>query len=265
MNKITYLITGATGGIGQALIARLATHNARVIAVSRSTDKLQNLVQQYQEKNLELLTYCVDINQFTEQDKLIKEIRHDNINIDYFIHLAGVQYFSQFEQLEVTQIQDQVHVNLTVPMVLTNKILPILKKQTSAHIAYIGSTFGSIGFPDFSAYCASKFGIRGFCESLRRELKDSHIKVSYIAPRATNTNMNSSDLQEFAKQTNMNMDEPEIVAGQIIHAIHSGKKNHFIGFPERFFVKINAFLPSLVDSALGKKHKIATQILNRQR
>jgi len=147
-------------------------------------------------------------------------------------------------------------VNLLAPMWLTRAMLPVMQEQNSGHIVNVGSIFGSIGFAYFTTYSATKFGLRGFSEALRRELADTGIKVSYIAPRAVKTPMNSDVVMRMGEATKMNMDEPELVVAKIIEAIESDKKDAYFGFPESLFVRINALLPRIVDGSLAAQNRI---------
>src|SRR5690606_22629139 len=103
---------------------------------------------------------------------------------------AGVMDFSLFRQQDSQAITHTIQLNLLAQMLLTQSLLPLLEKPLEASLVFVGSTLGSIGHPGFTAYCASKFGLRGFAESLRRELADTAIQVHYLAPRATNTGLN---------------------------------------------------------------------------
>ena len=117
----------------------------------------------------------------------------------------------------------------------------------------LGSTFGSIGYPGFSAYCASKFALRGFSEALRRELADTRVKVLYFAPRATRTSMNAANVVAMNDELHQAMDEPQEVAQQLLQAIRREDDEHYLGWPEKFFVRLNSLLPRVVDQALRKQ------------
>ena len=155
-------------------------------------------------------------------------------------------------------------INLLSPILLCQEMLPLLGKQAVARIINIGSTFGSIGYPGFSAYCASKFGLRGFTEALRRELDGSAVQVSYIAPRATRTELNSDAVVAMNAELGTAMDDPDAVAAAVIRSIvGSRRSDQYIGWPEKLFVRINALLPGLVDNSLRKQlpviRRFATQ------
>lgn len=266
MNK-SYLILGASGGIGSALSKKLNTEGNQLILVSRTQQSLDSLLQQLNNSatdtnNASIHGMVADISTLAGIKQLVDDLRSAHLSLDYVINLAGSQQFNGLEQQSDAAIETQIYVNLTAPILLSKHLLPLLKaQQQPSCLINIGSTFGSIGFPNFAPYCASKFGLRGFSEALRRELSGTNIRVSYIAPRATDTKMNSANLHAFAKQTKMQMDSPVFVADEIIKAIKHNKKNYLIGAKERFFAMINALFPALVDNELIKQHAIATTIL----
>ena len=136
-----------------------------------------------------------------------------------------------------------------------------LGTRNSGQIVNIGSIFASINFAHFASYSSSKSGLKSLSESLRRELSDYQISITYIAPRAVKTPLNSGKVLELANKTNMNMDLPELVVEKIINSIAEDKKDVYIGFPESFFVRVNALFPRIVDVALAKNDRIARSII----
>jgi short-subunit dehydrogenase len=110
--------------------------------------------------------------------------------------------------------------------------------------------FGSLGYPGFAAYSASKFAMRGFTEALRRELADSSIRVHYFAPRATRTGMNASAVERMNAELKVAMDLPGPVAAAACDVLEAGRTSAVFGWPEKLFVRINALLPGVVDGSL---------------
>jgi short-subunit dehydrogenase len=110
--------------------------------------------------------------------------------------------------------------------------------------------------PGQVAYCSSKFGLHGFSEALRRELRGTSVKVLYVAPRSTDTDMNDSLMRKVNELTGVRTDDSTVVARHIVDAITGAKRERFIGWPERAFVKINALLPGLVDRSLQKQARL---------
>jgi short-subunit dehydrogenase len=144
-------------------------------------------------------------------------------------------------------------------------MLPILEKSEHPVIVNIGSTFGSIGYSGFAVYSASKFGLRGFTEALRRELANTAIDVCYVAPRATRTTINSKHVNEMNAALGTAMDDPAIVAAQVLIAIESRKAETYIGWPEKLFVKINQLIPKIIDDALHKQLPVITRFSQQRK
>jgi len=117
----------------------------------------------------------------------------------------------------------------------------------------VGSTFGSIGFPFFAAYSASKFGLRGFSEALQRELDATGVDGIYVAPRAARTPLNTGPVVRMNEALKVAMDPPEVVAEAIVRAIERDRERVYLGWPEKAFVRLNALLPGVVGRALRKQ------------
>jgi short-subunit dehydrogenase len=117
----------------------------------------------------------------------------------------------------------------------------------------VGSTFGSIGFPGFAAYSASKFAVRGFSEALRRELADTAIRVHYVAPRATRTALATDRIRAMNAELGVGMDSPQTVAAAIERVLREERSELLLGAPERLFAKLNALLPRIVDRSLRRQ------------
>ncbi|MGQ0523218.1 MAG: SDR family NAD(P)-dependent oxidoreductase [Betaproteobacteria bacterium] len=155
--------------------------------------------------------------------------------------------------------------NVSAPMLLSRAVLPCLLQQRAGHIVNIGSIFGSLAFPHFTAYSATKYALRGFSEALRRELHGTGVRVSYVAPRATATGMNSAAVRAIIRATGAAVDAPQAVARAIAQAMERDRCETFIGTAENIFVKLNALLPRLVDRALIRQKRIAENLLRAHR
>ncbi|MCF6323156.1 MAG: SDR family oxidoreductase [Gammaproteobacteria bacterium] len=251
------LITGASGGIGQHIATELAQQGARLGLVGLRQDAL--LGQQTTLKKAgytDVHTVSADLTTANGRQRAIEEIRSALGGIDLLINNAGVVDFHEFSNQDPAMIDRIYQINLIAPIQMTRQVLPGMLEQGSGKIVNIGSTFGSIGFAYFTAYSGSKFGLRGFSESLRREIDGSGVDLCYIAPRAVKTPANCDAVYHMAEATNMNMDEPEAVAHFIVKSIIKDKSTAYYGWPEKLFVRINALLPGLVDSALRKQNRV---------
>jgi len=258
------LLTGATGGIGKHLALMLARKGANMILVGRDSNKLAALSQQIQDKGGKAKAIVADLEAAGSVQQIAQQALHLFDGIDALINNAGILDFIQFEDQNPERIAQMVHTNVTVPIQLTNALLPHFKSNNQGQLVMIGSILGSLGFPHYATYCATKFAIHGFSQALRRELCDTNIGVTYIAPRGVNTPMNDAATLAMLAKTGGNIDDPEKVAQMIVKAIEHQKQELFIGQPETFFAWLNGVLPSAVNLGLKKQARLAREFVTKK-
>lgn len=246
----TVLLTGASGGIGGALAQTLDKAGCRLLLSGRNQAKLDALLNQLQGQ--EHRSLAVDLTSKQGRALLLAEATRQDTDI--LVNCFGVNQLSLLKGMADDAIETIVNTNLTVPMQLCRGMLPVLASRPESAIVNIGSTLGSIGYAGSAVYCASKFGLRGFTEALRRELADTATRVIYIAPRATHTELNSEEVRQMNRKLGNAVDPPERVAESLLKALRQdGADNHYLGLPEAFFVRLNSLFPGLVDRALFKQ------------
>jgi short-subunit dehydrogenase len=254
------LLTGASRGIGRELALRLAGRGARLVLVGRDPAAVASVCNDVFALGGRADSIAFDLAAATGHAAVVERARVVLGGIDLLVNNAGVSSFEALERQSAETIARIAATNLVAPMLLARAALPHL--AAGARIVNVGSMFGSIGFPHCAAYSATKFGLRGFSEALRREVAARGIGVTYVAPRAARTEANSAALYRFAERTGMAMDAPADVAEGIIDAIERGQAERFFGGPEPFFARVNALLPRLVDRALGKQARIGREVLH---
>lgn len=253
MRGKTVVLTGATGGIGCAIAEKLSDAGAQLILVARNETRLSRLVEKLGAERH--VSVSADLSSDEGRSRIVDFCR-DSVpqGVSLLINGAGTNEFGMFESKSAAAIRDLLDTNLLSPILLCLAFLPLLQKQQQARIINIGSTFGSIGYPGFSTYCASKFGLRGFTEALRRELADTGTRISYIAPRATRTDLNSDAVVAMNDELGTAMDDPALVADEVMRVIKGpANTDKYIGWPEKLFIRINAVFPGVVDNSLRKQ------------
>ena len=247
----TIVLTGAAGGIGSEIAQQLDQLGAKLILVDLNEEALTTLTRKLTAKHKAL---PLDISNSAGQLALQSYCSKLTQGIDILINSAGLMDFAFLEQQDSAHLQLMMNINVIMPILVTQTLLPSLLKQSSrTAIVNIGSTFGSIGHPGFSAYCTSKFALRGFTETLRRELSDSTVDVLYVAPRAAATKLNTDSITQMNKELKNTMDSPKKVAKEVVYALRKQKNVSYIGWPEKIFVRVNSLFPKLVDNALKKQ------------
>ena len=170
----TALITGTSSGIGLATARLLLAQGYRVIGISR-----RGQVAEFEADNFSPL--ALDLARLELLESQINELIETE-TIDCFIHAAGQGHFGSIEQFSVTQIETSIRVNLTSAMVICRSLVPALRRQRKGRIIFIGSESALQAGKKGALYCAAKYGIRGFCQSLREDCSSDGIQVSLVNP-----------------------------------------------------------------------------------
>lgn len=186
------LITGASSGFGEEAARLFAKEGCKVVLAARRLEKLQQLASEIQHDGGEAIAIPVDVNQKAEIEVMVQTALDLYQRIDILFNNAGFGAMDWFEELEPERhIQTLISVNLTGTMLVTHAVLPDMLDRGSGHIINMISVAGLIASPLISTYSASKYGLRAFTDSLRREVAPLGIKVSGIYPGPAETEFGS--------------------------------------------------------------------------
>ncbi|WP_299347150.1 SDR family oxidoreductase [uncultured Pseudoxanthomonas sp.] len=244
----TVVVTGASGGIGVPLCAALLAAGAHVLAVGRDEARLRRLAQQLPAGRL---SWAVgDVATEVGRARVLEAARAAVPTPSVLVLAHAQAAFGLFEDQSPEEMAHLMQTNLVAPMLLVHALLPVLRMHDAASVAVVGSTFGSLAFPGFAAYSASKFGLRGMTEALAREYADTPLRFQYLSPRATRTPFNSATVDALNVELKVASDAPADVARQLVAAIVRGAPRLQIGWPEKLFARLNGALPGLVDRSL---------------
>lgn len=201
-NKSVAVITGAASGIGRALAVRLAKEKIAGIAISDVNEQgLNETAEIIGNLDVPVSTHRIDVSKLEEVERFKDEILAKHNRVTHLVNNAGVGLLGTFEQISLEDFEWLMSINFWGVVYGCKTFLPILQQQEKAHIVNISSVFGFIAPPEQTAYCASKFAVRGFTESLRHELADTNVRVSSVHPGGIKTNIaRNSRLGAFAPE-----------------------------------------------------------------
>ena len=263
MTALKIVLTGATGGIGAVMAQCFAKAGHSLILLGRNTEALASLRSNLTQPELHQIMLA-DLSSAAAIASLAKELANSG-GVDVLINNAGISGFALLPDIQDDALEQMLQINLLAPMRLCRGLLPLLGNSTNACIINVGSSFGSIGYAGFSAYCASKFGLRGFTQALQRELADQPIAVHYLAPRAVKTKMNSAAVVAMNRALGNSEDAPELVALAALQLLTQRQSSsRYLGWPEKFFVRLNGLFPSVVATALKKQLPIIKRYAKQQ-
>ncbi len=184
------VITGAASGIGRALAVRLAEEKIAGIAVSDVNEEgLAETAAMVEKLGVPVSTHLTDVSDISQVQQFAEDVLAKHGRVTHLINNAGVGVIGTFEQLSIEDFEWLMGINFWGVVYGCKVFLPILKQQQAAHIVNVSSVFGFIAPEEQSAYCSSKFAVRGFTESLKHELAETNIAVSCVHPGGILTNI----------------------------------------------------------------------------
>lgn len=213
------LVTGSSDGIGRSITLSLLKSGAKVIGLARDHSKFNPETKNY-------IKYKTDFSNEKILLNTIAKIINEHKDLDCLVSNAGFGKFGTLETFSTKEINDFIFTNLTSHMILTNKILPHLKKIRKGNIIFIGSESALKGGKNGSLYSAAKFGLRGFSQSIREESCSKNIHVSLINPGMVRTSF-FNNLDFMPGEDKSNAIEPDDI-GKIIIDILSTRNGSVI-------------------------------------
>ncbi len=227
MESKTILITGASKGIGKAIVERLGIWGNdpknkifhSFILTARNIEALRDLANKIIKNGGNAIAIPCDVQNPEEIKKVVEAGLQTFGKIDVLINNAGIGYFKRIDEFSYEEVLEIFNVNLIAPFLFTKYVIPSMIKNRSGHIINISSVAGLNGFKTGTAYSASKFGLNGFSESLREDVKDYGIAVSVICPGSVRTTFGGSEenrIKDFIL-------EPDDVAYTVEYLIHESE------------------------------------------
>ncbi len=184
----TVLVTGCSSGIGLATTKLLLTQGYRVVGMSRHPEKAEISHESF-------IPVSIDLGNAVQLESGLTTLLKTQ-SIDTLVHCAGEGLFGSIEQFSVQQITHNLSVNLTSALVICRQLIPPMRRLGQGRLVFIGSESAISAGKKGSLYCAAKFGLRGFCQSLRADCAVDGIAVSLINPGMVRSPF--FDQQDFA-------------------------------------------------------------------
>ncbi len=188
MTQLRVLITGGGRGIGRAIALRFAREGARVSVAARTSAEIDAVVREIDKAGGQGSAQQMDVTEHGSVEAAVyRAIEFSGGALDVVVNNAGVFEVRPFDKMDVALWLRHVHANLDGPFFVTLEALDALYESQKAHIFNIASVAARQPFPGNTAYCATKYGLRGFSDALRVDLAAKKVRVSTVYPGATDT------------------------------------------------------------------------------
>jgi len=217
------LITGASNGIGKQLALDFAAQGATVVGCGRSIARLKEILIEVRRVSPSSAMIGCDVSDAEQVHGMIGKVLADHGKIDILINNAGIGMRQPFAETPLATVEEILRINYLGAVYCTHEVLPSMLSRREGHIINISSGAGIIGTLNMSAYCASKFAMNGWAESLYHELKPLGIHVAIVCPGPVTTDFNRDFRHTQPKSPPSLFVSTQAVSKEVFRAIEKNK------------------------------------------
>lgn len=272
----TAVITGAASGIGAALALNLARRGANLALADRNAEGLAASAASARALGVKVSEHVLDVTDTAALEALPEAVLAAHGHVTILVNNAGVGLMGNFDQVSMPDFEWVMNVMFWAPVRLTKAFLYALRQEPAAHIVNISSVFGLIAPPGQVPYCAAKFAIRGFSESLRHELQGSPVSLTVVHPGgirtniATNARLSQGIDPDEARAATAEFNtflktSPEDAAETIAQAILKRKPRLLIGGDARMIDRLQRIFPATYMKRLPQRQGNVASGLSRDK
>jgi len=266
LEKKVAVITGAASGIGRSLALALAREGCFLALADYNKKGLDETVLMVKDAGGVAMSQVVDVANRSQVERFAAAVIKKFKQADIVVNNAGVTLFGRLDDVSYREFEWIMGINLWGVVYGTRAFLPHLRNRPEAWVVNLSSAFGLVGVPSQTTYCATKFAVRGFTESLQRELKDTPITAISVHPGGIKTNIayNARFTSGFGKDANkkfarrfdrMAKTSADQAAGAIVYAIKRKKRRLLIGADAKLIDIVQRIFPSfygrIMDALFG--------------
>lgn len=248
------LVTGASSGIGRQVSLDFSGHGAQsIVLVARSRSKLEDLEKTISRKfNIKTIIYPCDVSKKSEVEQMGREILDKCGHVDVLVNNAGFGLYGKVQNQSIEQIESVTFTNYLGVVYCTKVFLDSMIARKSGHIVNLASVAASFGVAGLSAYCASKYAVLGFSESLSQELHGTGVKLTVVSPMGVKTNFfNNSSFGGRIPYYNGFMLKTNTVSNAVLAAANSHRLEIIVPFYMRAGVWLKHTIPFLINPMIG--------------
>jgi hypothetical protein len=248
------LVTGASSGIGRQVSLDFSGNGAQsIILVARSRSKLEDLEKTISRKfNIKTIIYPCDVSKKSEVEQMGREILDKCGHVDVLVNNAGFGLYGKVQHQSIEQIESVTFTNYLGVVYCTKVFLDSMITRKSGHIVNLASVAASFGVAGLSAYCASKYAVLGFSESLSQELHGTGVGLTVVSPMGVKTNFfNNSSFGGRIPYYNGFMLKTNTVSNAVLAAANSHRLEIIVPFYMRAGVWLKHTIPFLINPMIG--------------
>jgi len=246
------VVTGASSGIGKCLTELLLQSDCSVVATARRAERLDEFTTRFGDR---VISVPGDLTDPATRDRVVAAVHELRGGaLDLLINSAGIGAIGRFVDAKPQRLREIMEVNFFAAAELTRKLIPALKRGRAPVICNIGSVLAHCAVPNKSEYCASKFALQGWSDSLRAELINDGIQVTVVSPSTTNSEFFDSLVDTDTPHSSVEQGgwPAERVAATALRAIKSRGGEVVLSLGGKALVYGNRCCPTLLNRLVAK-------------
>ncbi|MGW8258416.1 MAG: SDR family NAD(P)-dependent oxidoreductase, partial [Thermoguttaceae bacterium] len=248
------IVTGASSGIGRAVSLELAHQGAQLVVLARREERLKQLAAEVTALNAGIEIVVGDVTDPQVRQQAVETAQSNYGGLDILINNAGVGAMGLFEDADPQRLRKIFEVNVFALAEMTRLALPLLKKGRKPMVVNVSSILGHCGAPHNSEYCASKFAVQGFSDSIRAEFVRYGIDVLVVCPGTTETEFFDSVVEKTAEP---NWPEhaavsAEHVARAMVKSMRNGRHEIIPYSLGKILCRLQRLSPALMDRLMAR-------------
>lgn len=260
ISRIRGIVTGASGGIGEAIARQLVAEGGQILLVARRGERLEAIAASLAGAAGRPRVLCGDITEEAVRRAALEQCRAEFGGLDLLVNNAGVGTLGRFAESTPERLRQVMEVNFFAPVELIRAAVPQLAAGRQPLVVNLGSILALRGIPLASEYCASKFALRGFSQSLRAELAARGIGVLVVNPGSTETEFFDHALVpgRYPWRQPRGM-PPDLVARRTVTAIRRGQHEVTIGLAGQCLACAERLVPRLLDRVMERYGRVKSE------
>lgn len=241
------IVTGASSGIGRALVVELIRQGAKVVALARRAERLRELADEVQAGE-RFCWHAGDVTSREDRAATLQRAEREFGGLDALVNNAGIGALGRFDQADESRLRRVMEVNFFAPAEFIREALPRLQQGQQPIVVNVGSVLGHRAVPEKSEYCASKFALHGLSDSLRAELAKSGVDVLLVSPSTTTSEFfEVADGAASQPPGRLGAMRAETVARRTVAAIAAGRHEIILSAGGNLLVWLDRLCPPLAN------------------
>jgi len=223
------IITGASSGVGRSLAFAFARRAARVVLVARREEHLEAVRREIEPYTTDVLVIPADLTDEAQLQGVVDRTLERFGRIDVLVNNAGVLQGGPLQDQDPARIEHLLRLNLWAAIRLTQLVLPHMLANNQGYILNIGSGMGRSATPLFAPFVASKYGLSGFTDALRRELDGTGIHLTLVLPGWIHTEVLTPEVEDMVERYGFCIEHPDTVAERAVLGLVHGQNEVLLG------------------------------------